>query len=211
MLLDLYPAGPLKECSYKAGEDLLAAAPYFDAGPYKASPYDLCPGVVITGGMRERIFYTDRNPTGLGAKIRDTVLNLTHRVPLLRNTPRVRARRQRSPCLTKVPLIRWDRQSQYVYSTHFVSHRIVAPDTGVLLHFKFLHDFHGRSTLEAARGEYHEGASEYLRYAEILRKNPDMSLSCEASARFEGTLQLVRLGLMRETEAWAAAKANSSE
>ena len=33
LLLDLYPAGSLADVIYAAGDDLLAAAPYFDAGP----------------------------------------------------------------------------------------------------------------------------------------------------------------------------------
>jgi hypothetical protein len=56
LLLDLYPDGSLAACSYKEGDDLLAAAPYFDAGPYERIPVDLCPGFLIRGGMRERIF-----------------------------------------------------------------------------------------------------------------------------------------------------------
>src|SRR5436190_1282064 len=41
MLLDLYPTGPLKSCSYSSGDDLLVAAPCFDVGPYGKSPFTL--------------------------------------------------------------------------------------------------------------------------------------------------------------------------
>jgi len=208
LLLDLYPAGPLSECLYSTGDDLLAAAPYFDAGPYDKSPVDRCPGVLIRGGMRERTFYPEFKARGLGAKIYDALLDrVAHRSPLLRDTPWLRARQRRNPpCLTKIPLVRWDEKSQYL-NVHWVSRKIIAPETGVLLHFKFLHDFHGRVVQEAARGEYYDGASEYHRYVAKLSGNPNMTLMYEGSTRFEGTTQLVRLGLMQETGAWADAKA----
>jgi hypothetical protein len=82
----------------------------------------------------------------------------------------------------------------------------VAPETGVLLHVKFLHDFHARAVQEAARGEHYDGAVEYRRYAERLSQNPDMTLMYEGSMRFEGTAQLVRLGLMHDTQSWADAR-----
>ena len=89
---------------------------------------------------------------------------------------------------------------------HGVSPKKVAPETGVLLHFKFLQDFHAKAVDEAARGEYSEGAAEYRRYAAALDRNPRITFMYEGSARFEGTSQLVRLGLMQDTDAWAVAR-----
>jgi PST family polysaccharide transporter len=174
LLLDCYPPGPLSACNYQAGGNLIAAAPYFDSEGYARVPTDLCPGVFIRGGMRERIFFPESSA--------------------------------RPPCLTKVPLVRWDEQSEYLSSTHFVSRKAVATDTGVLLHFKFLSDFHHRAVQEAERAEYFDGASEYRRYAEKLNQNPDLILTNNTSTRFEGTRQLVRLGLMQDTPAWTAAR-----
>jgi hypothetical protein len=207
-LLDLYPYGPLKECRYTAGGNLFAAAPYFDPVPYDKSPVNLCPGVLIRGGMRERVFYPEFRARRLGRRIYDAMLEaLAHRAPLLRETPWLRARRRRNPpCLTKVPLIRWDEKSTRI-NDHWVSPKIVAPETGALLHFKFLHDFHDRAVQEAARGEYYDEASEYRKYVRKLSENPDMSLSYEGSTSFEGTTQLVRLGIMNDTDAWADARA----
>jgi len=175
LLLDCYPAGPLSACDYQPGDDLIAAAPYFDSEGYARVPTELCPGVFMRGGMRERIFFPELNA--------------------------------RPPCLTKVPLVRWDEQSEYLSSTHFVSRKAVASDTGVLLHFKFLGDFHHRAVQEAKRAEYFDGGSEYRRYAEKLNQNPALILACDASARFEGTKQLVRLGLMQDTSPWTEARA----
>ncbi len=47
------------------------------------------------------------------------------------------------------------------------------------------------------------------RYAERLGENPDMTLMYEGSTRFEGTTQLVRMGLMQDTDAWADVRASA--
>jgi hypothetical protein len=210
MLLDLYPSGPLNEYRYHAGDDLFEAAPYFDAGPYERSAVDLCPGVLIRGGMRERVFYPEFRVRSVGVKIYDALCyHLALRIPRLSDMSWMRAsRRRQPPCLTKVPLIRWNENSKYLNNIHWVSPKIVAPETGALLHFKFLHDFHERACQEAARGEHYDEASEYQRYAEKLRRNPELVLSYEGSMRLEGTTQLVRLGLMRTTETWIDARAH---
>jgi hypothetical protein len=209
LLLEQYPAGPLRECAYEPGGDLTASAPFFDAGPYQRSAVDLCPGVLIRGGVRERIFFPGFRNRSLVSKISAGLgYHAAHRMPFLHDVSWIReSRRRYPPCLTKVPLVRWDEQSAYVYSTHFVSSKVVAPDTGVLLHFKFLQDFHARAVQEAARREHYDGAFEYRRYAERLGENPDMTFMCEESTRFQGTSQLVLLGLMQETKAWTDARA----
>jgi hypothetical protein len=200
LLLDLYPAGPLKTCTYKAGEDLIAAAPYFDAGPYERIPVDLCPGILIRGGMRERVFYPEFRTRNFGVKLYEAMRGrAARRAPFLHDVPWLRARRGRTPpVLTKVPLVRWDSQSQYLHSTHWVSRKTVAPDTGALLHFKYLSDFHSRALEEASRAEHHDDGAEYRRYADRLGRDPDLTLMFEGSIRYENTAQLVRLGLMRD-------------
>ena len=209
VLLDLYPAGRLDECVYQPGDDLLSAAPYFDPGPYETAPVDLCPGVVIRGGMRARVFYPQFQTRGTGRKIYDALLDRAAlRAPVLRDTPWLRARRRRNPpCLTKVPLVHWNERSEYLTSIHWVSPKIVAPETGALLHFKFLHDFSDRAFQEAARGEYYDGASEYRKYATTLGERRHMNLTYEGSTRFEGTTQLARVGIIHDTDVWADARA----
>ena len=208
LLLDLYPGGPLSETQYKAGDDLLQASPYFDAGPYLRWPVDRCPNVLVRGGMRERVFYPDVRARGGAARSRNALLTrLSLRFPSLRGIPG-RGSREWSvpPCLTKIPLVRWDRDTQYL-NAHFVSPKVVAPDSGALLHFKFLQDFPDRVVHEAARGEYFDAGSEYGRYALKVGGDPGLTLRYAGSARYEGSSQLVRLGLIEETADWAAAKA----
>jgi hypothetical protein len=129
------------------------------------------------------------------------------RMPLLRRARWIAARRPPTPpCLTKVPLVRWDEGTRYVNCNHWVSRKTIAAETGLLLHLKLLNDFHTRAVQEAARGEYYDGAAEYRRYAAILAANPDLTLMYDASTRFESSDQLVRMGLMTDTGAWAAAR-----
>jgi len=208
MLLDMYPGAPLDGSSYTAGEDLIAAAPYFDAGPYDRTPFDECPGFLIMGGARERLFHPAYRTRGLGAKMYHALFNrVLLRTPIVRENAWIRRLRLPSPpALSKVPLVRWDSGSRYFKSVHGISAKAVAPEMGALLHFKLLHDLHAKARDEAARGEYSRGALEYRRYARTLDQNPRTTFMYEGSVRFESTSQLVRLGLMQDSLAWANAR-----
>lgn len=185
LLLDMYPPDALSRCTYVPGDDLLTAAPYFDPGPYSKSPFDRCPGYLMFGGPRERIFYPEYRVK------RGTWFRRFCRLP---------------PCLTKIPLVRWDPDTRYLNVNHFVSQKSLALETGALLHFKLLHDFHERAVQEAGRREYFDNASEYRRYASTLRVDPNMSFMYEGSTRFVDSHQLVDLNLIADTPAWAHAR-----
>ena len=208
LLLDLYPAGPISECVYAPGDDMIAAAPLFDVGPYRRTSVKLCPDGWISGGPRERVFYPELRTESLRRRISDALYHrLTLRMPSLRKSRWLRSIRPRhAPCLTKVPLAKWDANSRYLSANHFVSPKRLPTETGVLLHFKFLSDFPVRALQEAERGEYFDGASEYKRYAKELIRNPRLSLMYEGSARFKDTAQLVALGLMQDSPEWKAAR-----
>jgi hypothetical protein len=79
----------------------------------------------------------------------------------------------------------------------------MAIETGALLHIKFFQDFHERALREAGRGAYFKDAVEYRGYAARLEREPRLTLMSDQSARYEGTLQLARLGLLRDTVTWA--------
>jgi hypothetical protein len=53
-----------------------------------------------------------------------------------------------------------------------------------------------------ARGEYYDGAIEFHRYAARLRENPHLTFMYEGSMRFQDSDQLVRLRLMKDSDAW---------
>jgi hypothetical protein len=207
LLLDLYPDGPIGKCNYTPEQDLLSAAPYFDIGPYtrtKPAP-GRSPSYGIFGGVRGRVFYPEARAKPLGWRLRFALFTwIPGKIPFLRQWSVLRKRRPViSPILTKVPLVKWTRDSKYLDVNHFVSPKVVAPESGVLLHFKFLQDFHERAVQEMARGEYFGGASEYRRYCDKLKADPNLSFMYEGSTRLESTAQLVHLGLMKDTQAWA--------
>jgi hypothetical protein len=212
LLLDLYPRGPLRDASYHPGDELLEAAPLFDGGPYRRFPHAECPGVLVYGGVRERVFYPESRAGRWSRRLHVRLYyGALLKLPLVRSSRWVLARKPVfPPCLTKVPLVRWDEGSRYLNVNHFVSPKRVAPVSGVLLHFKLLQDFHARAVQEAARGEYYDGAIEFRRYAEGLRKDPAIALQYEGSVEFGGSSQLIRLGLMQDTESWTRARTTGS-
>jgi Glycosyl transferase family 2 len=212
LMLDMYSSGPLDEKPYAAGEDLIAAAPYFDRGPYERAPLDECPGFLIMGGVRQRLFHPKFRTRGFGARLYHALFNrVLLRTPIVRDNAWIRRLRLPSPpALSKVPLVRWNAASRYFRSVHAISPKAVAPETGVLLHFKLLHDLHAKARDESARGEYSRGALEYRRYARTLDQNPRTTFMYEGSVRFESTSQLVRLGLMQDSKAWIEARGEVS-
>jgi hypothetical protein len=206
-LLDMYPRGPIRDSAYASGDDLLEAAPFFDSGPYLRIPYDECPFFLAYGGVRERVFF----PESRHKWRRNFHVTLYHRLilslPILPKIPWILAQRPVfPPCLTKVPLVRWDGNTRYLNVNHFVSSKRLAPESGVLLHFKLLGDFHARAAQEAARAEYYDGAIEFRRYVSTLRSDPNLTLHYEGSVRYEGSLQLVSLGLMTDTPGWSSTR-----
>jgi hypothetical protein len=209
LLLDLYPGGPIRDCAYDPDDDLEKAAPFFDPRPpYTRVAHDECPGFLTYGGVRERVFFPESRADGWRRHLH---VALYHRailkVPVLRNWAWILAHRPVfPPCLTKVPLVRWDENSRYLNVNHFVSPKRVAPESGVLLHFKLLQDFHERASQEIVRGEYYDGAIEFRRYADKLRRVPALTFCDEDSTRFESSMQLVGLGLMQDTADWSEAR-----
>jgi hypothetical protein len=205
LLLDMYPDRPLREASI--GSDLIEAAPYFDRGPYRRFPYQECPGVLIYGGVRERVFFPEARVDDLARQLHVKLYRRLFNIPVVRDSTRLRAYRPHfPPCLTKVPLVRWATDTRYLNVNHFVSPRKLAPESGVLLHFKLLADFHQRADQEVIRNEYYDGAIEYRRYAAKLHADPNLIFRDADSLRFESDEQLVKAGLMHDSVAWQQAR-----
>ncbi|WP_132546090.1 glycosyltransferase family 2 protein [Rhodovulum euryhalinum] len=113
------------------------------------------------------------------------------------------AERERSPTLSKTPLIRWRRNYVYVSSTHSALptqlNRVrgrAAGDapSGALLHTKFLPSIVAKSREEKRRREHFANCALYEDYYDALIGNPD--LWCPDSTRYEGWRQLEALGIM---------------
>jgi len=166
-LLDMYADGPIRDAHYSAGTPFLATCRYFDSGAYTRGTEGLQARIPARGGVRRRVFW----PPG-------------------------RDRRGNPPYLPKIPLVRWRPGLEYVASTHLIHGLTLAPITGALLHFKLFSDFIERARLEVNRREHWDDAAQYSAYTEAFGEDLDLDPMYEGSLPYEGSRQLVELGLM---------------
>ncbi len=205
ILLDCFPRSALADCRYRAGDDLRDAAPLFEPPRLRRERIDGFPGALDYGGVRERLFFPEANPRRGLRWLRQRLFNLGHRIPALRTNARFLALAPpRSPTLTKLPLVRWREGAALLASTHRIAPMRMAAEqpTGVLLHFKFLQDFHERAVDAVTRGIHYDGSREYRRYLRKLEADPAFSLAGPEARALEGPDALVALGLMQDTAAW---------
>ena len=110
-------------------------------------------------------------------------------------------RKQDGVFLHKVPLVRWQEELRYTSSTHTLYPIALAPETGVLLHFKFIADFIDRARIEAERKQYWQGAKRYTEFSRRMQAADTIDFRCDLTERFVSTAQLVELGLVETTPA----------
>lgn len=170
VVLDMYASTSVKATRYSSGQSFLAACPYFDPEPYKLVPGKFFPPFKLLGGVRERMFWQNRN------------------------------RGFSPPTISTVRLVKWKKGQQYVSNHSLTPPIALSEIWGALLHFKFLADFHARVVQEVARGEHYAGAREYRAYLEVMEQDPELTLHYEGSARYRDSEQLVQLELMRTSK-----------
>lgn len=213
IMLDCFPRGPLTDCAYRPGEDLSAAAPLFEPPRLRRERIEDFPGTLDYGGIRERLFFPEADPANGLRWLRQKLFNLGLRVPGLRESARFRAwAPPRSPTVTKLPLIRWREGAALLASTHRIAPMRLAAEqpSGVLLHYKFLQDFHERAVDAVTRAIHYDGSREYRRYLRKLEADPAFSLAGPLARPFTGPDALVELGLMEDTLAWRQDRAAAS-
>jgi len=209
LMLDFFPEGPLGECDFRPGDDLIAGAPLFEPPRVREEQVEHFPHTLAYGGVRERLFFPEADPTRPSRWLTQRLYNLGWRLPQLRQQDWFRRMApSRSPTLTKIPLLRWREGAALITSTHLTAPMTMVPGqpTGALLHFKFLQDFHARAVDAVTRSAHYDGSKEYLRYLAKLEAEPRFALAGPRSLRYAGPDQLVRLGLMQDTPAWRAAR-----
>jgi hypothetical protein len=209
LMLDLFPREPLHATRYQPDQDLLEAAPWFEPPRLWQERAPDAPHIATYGGIRERLFFPEAIPTRPVRFLYQKLFNLGWRLPVLRRAAWfARLAPSRSPNLTKLPLMRW-REGSAFRTSHSVAPLALAADqpSGVLLHFKFLQDFHTRVLDAVARDAHYDGSTEYRRYLAALKRDPDFTLHGPRSRRYEGPGQLAAIGLLHDTAAWAEARA----
>ncbi len=180
MLDDDYPDLPALCRALEAENCDALYTPFLDMYsdlPINQTPYR--PGLEILKecGYHDRTFYTTyaiyggiigQTPTYFGG-VRSRAFGLDrvvlNKFPLFKYTPRMRLRE----------------------GLHWIDHARFKRGEAVLLHFKYIETFHEYVEREIARGQHWNGASEYRKYHEMLRNDPEFSLYDPVlSVRFTG-------------------------
>lgn len=204
-LLDMYGSEPITHSDSSRAQSLLNTSPYFDS-QYRWNPRARIPRhfpeIEVFGGPRLRLFFPNIHRYYYLIRALWRALDFGPiPLPLSLRPP---------PTLTKIPFVRWLRGTRYLHN-HATTPIKLSEVTGALLHFKFLGDFSSRVIEEANRKEHWSGASEYTRYAARLKENPALSLHYAGSVAYEGSEQLVRLGLLRQNHEWRLIQANGED
>ena len=177
MLLDMYPKGPLDSQPYRAGQDPLEIAHWFDSGNYTISRNRRFGNLWIQGGPRARVFFPE----------------MPARAPALNKIPLVKWDRRYAYVSSTHMLL--PRGLNLVYDEWGGEKA-----SGVLLHTKFLDTFSAKAAEELTRRQHYAASVEYKAYAASLEENPD--LWCKWSERYINWRQLEILGIMSKGN-WA--------
>ena len=170
LLLDLYGDGTVADTICRAGEDPVAAAPWFDAANYVVTRDGHYQNLWIQGGPRLRVFFADAPQAA----------------PALNKIPLVRWRRgfvYKNGAHDLLP-----RRLNRTYARGGGS-----VTSGVLLHAKFMDVLTDKVAEEMDRRQHYADSAEYASYA---RQGGSVRLWTEYSERYRDWRQLCDLGLM---------------
>lgn len=177
MLLDMYPKGRIDAVPYRAGQNPMEIAAWFDPGNYMIEKNKKFGNLWIQGGPRARVFFPD-NPK---------------KAPALNKTPLIKwHRRYAYESSTHMVLPRGLNLTYDEWGGEKAS--------GILLHAKFLDTFTAKAAEELTRRQHYAGSVEYKAYAEVVQHNPE--LWCKWSEKYINWRQLEILGLMSKGN-WA--------
>lgn len=177
ILIDLYPKGRIDAEPYRAGQDPLEIAAWFDSGNYSIKRNPTYGNLWIQGGPRARVFFADTPEAA----------------PALNKIPLVKWDRRYTYVSSTHMLL--PRGLNHVYEEWGGEKA-----SGALLHAKFLNTFAEKADEELDRGQHYAGSVEYRAYADRLKDNPD--LWCKWSEKYINWRQLEILGLMSKGN-WA--------
>lgn len=176
-MIDMYGEGPIAQARYSPDRSFLEQNPYFDRTPgWQRANDGGYPPIQMFGGVRERAFW------------------------------RGRFRQTLPPCISKVPLVRWERRTRYVVAQHLITPVNLSDLHAGLLHFKFLTGFvaKSRSSVEENENLQEKTLEERTAYIEALEANPELSFMSNLSVKYVDSNQLVRLGWMRSSARYDA-------
>jgi hypothetical protein len=219
-MVEMYADAPLNRPVYQAGQSMLAAFPYFDAGGYrlvrpryKHLRHYPTPPLTLYGGPRERLFY-DFMPDAIGglrgwAMRRFANLGRSMTPGVLERAGNTLARfalsgkAPRPPLvMSKIALLKWRPGLRFSGGPHDVSQALALSAVwGALLHFKFM-DLPGQIAYQTVRKQHAGGARHYKRMEE--KGGFERSPIYEGSRRYSSWRDLMECGLLRSASAWDA-------
>lgn len=170
LLLDMYSDKPVNQTTYAAGEDPVAAAPFFDAQNYVVERHGRYHNLWIQGGPRMRVHAQDAAWTA----------------PALNKIPLVRWQKGFAYMRSTHDLL--PRRLNRVYDFDGGTRT-----SGALLHTKFLSILTEKVTEELMRREHYAAGREYAAYA---AEGEATRLWTPHSTRYTGWRQLMDLGLI---------------
>lgn len=170
LLLDMYSDRPLVETQYRAGQDPLEVAPFYDANNYVMERHKRYHNLWIQGGPRMRVFCEDR-PRDAPALNKVPLVNWRKGFVFVTSTHNLLPRRLNQT---------YGRGSAAVTS-------------GALLHMKFLDTLTDKVAEELTRREHYDNGSEYARYA---ARGTGAVLWTPNSTAYTGWQQLVAHGII---------------
>ena len=177
LMLDMYPKGPLRDQTYRPGDNPFETLNWFDGGNYMIQRQPKLENLWIQGGVRSRMFFADDPRCA----------------PTLSKTPLVKWNRRYAYVSSTHNLL--PRGLNQVYDEWGGEKA-----SGILLHTKFLHTFNEKAVEELERKQHYAGSREYLAYHNRLEDDPD--LWCNWSEKYINWRQLEILGLMSKGN-WA--------
>jgi len=92
----------------------------------------------------------------------------------------------------------WVGQHEFVWPDRRARESQISKARGAVLHFKFTSDLYAKLEEEMRRREHFASKGKYGGFLSALDGHPDLVLTHQGSVRFEGSEQLVELGIMRE-------------
>ena len=177
MLVDMYPKGPVDNVPYRAGDNPLDIAQWFDSSNYVINRNKEYGNLWIQGGPRARVFFANE-------PARAPALNKIPLVKWDRNYTYVSSTHMLLPRGLNLVYDEWGGEKA----------------SGALLHTKFLSTFTDKAREELDRGEHYANSVEYKAYASSAEANPD--LWCKWSEKYINWRQLEILGIMSKGN-WA--------
>ena len=177
MLLDMYPKGRLDEVPYRAGQNPMDIACWFDGGNYTISRNPQYWNLWIQGGPRARAFFR-HDP---------------YRAPALNKIPLVKWHKRYAYVSSTHMLL--PRGLNLVYDQSGGEKA-----SGVLLHAKVLDTFGAKAAEEMTRNQHYAESVEYRSYMEQMQG--DLQLWTKWSEKYINWRQLEILGLMSKGN-WA--------